>query len=170
MSSARDRKYPLKLRSLHVARAHYSTTGDLGLWEDNFRRLRLDRKFGVVMEGHCSSTRSPRRATLEVSGSQRPKRYSPTAPTHAVGRQPLGLQLARLMHSRRHSCTRPMLFVFRLGVLGPSGSVLRRRPCTCWHNTIGICFQWTVPSATTRSGYYPYCAHWRHPLTRERES
>ena len=109
---------------------------------------------------HRSSTRSPQRATLEVSVSQRPKALPPRAPTHGVGARPLGFRLARHMHSRRRSCTRPMVVCFRLGVLGPSGSVLRRRPCTCWHNTIGICLQWTVPSATTRSGYYHQSASW----------
>ena len=129
MSSARDRNTRSSY-GLHVARAHYSNTGGSSQWEVNlnFWRLRLDRKFGVVMEGHRSGMRSTQRATLEVSVSQRPKRYSPTAPTHAVGRQPLGLQLARLMHSWRHSCTRPMFVLFRLGVLGPLARVSRRRP------------------------------------------
>ena len=96
MSSARDRNTRSSY-GLHVARAHYSNTGGSSQWEVNlnFWRLRLDRKFGVVMEGHRSGMRSTQRSTLEVSVSQRPKRYSPTAPTHAVGRQPLGLQLDR---------------------------------------------------------------------------
>ena len=119
MSSARDRNTRSSY-GLHVARAHYSNTGGSSQWEVNlnFWRLRLDRKFGVVMEGHRSGMRSTQRSTLEVSVSQRPKRYSPTAPTHAVGRQPLGLQLDRdrsndrkyplkLRSTRRARTTRP---------------------------------------------------------------